>query len=53
MAGLSPFGISSRGRCGSTRTTTLLSFGLVARLANQMTLAATLHEITLIGHGGA
>src|SRR5690348_10786489 len=30
---------------GSARATTLLSFGLVANLATQMTFAATLHEI--------
>jgi MFS family permease len=30
---------------GSTRATILLSFGLVANLATQMTFAATLHEI--------
>jgi MFS family permease len=35
----------SRGQGGSTRATALLSFGLVANLAAQMTFAATLHEI--------
>jgi hypothetical protein len=46
MPGLSAFGLSFRCRCGSARTTALLSFGLVAKLATQMTFAATLHEIT-------
>ena len=35
----------SRARGGSARATALLSFGLVANLATQMTFAATLHEI--------
>src|SRR5690349_2504648 len=43
MAGLSAF--SSRSRAGFARVTALLSFGLVANLATQMTFAATLHEI--------
>jgi MFS family permease len=36
-----------RVRNGSARTTALLSFGLVANLATQMTFAATLHEIAV------
>jgi hypothetical protein len=47
MAGLSAFGLSSRSRCGSARANALLSFGLVANLATQMTFAAALHEITV------
>src|SRR5438552_9921612 len=43
MTDLSAF--SSRIRAGSARATALLSFGLVANLATQMTFAATLHEI--------
>jgi MFS family permease len=35
----------SRFRGGAARATILLSFGLVANLAAQMTFAATLHEI--------
>jgi MFS family permease len=39
--------LSSRSRAGFARATALLSFGLVANLATQMTFAATLHEIAV------
>ena len=45
MAGAQAFDQPSRVRGGSSRATILLSFGLVANLATQMTFAATLHEI--------
>src|SRR6516165_9775081 len=45
MADARAFGQPSGVRGGSARATILLSFGLVANLAAQMTFAATLHEI--------
>src|SRR6516165_8782958 len=45
MADARAFGQPSGVRGGSARATILLSFGLVANLATQMTFAATLHEI--------
>jgi hypothetical protein len=45
MADTRTFDEPSRVRWGSARATALLSFGLVANLATQMTFAATLHEI--------
>src|SRR5216684_2358474 len=45
MADTRAFDEPSRIRNGSARATALLSFGLVANLATQMTFAATLHEI--------
>jgi MFS family permease len=45
MADIRTFDEPSRVRGGSARATALLSFGLVANLATQMTFAATLHEI--------
>src|SRR5712692_1763949 len=45
MTDLPALEVPSRIRNGSARATALLSFGLVANLATQMTFAATLHEI--------
>jgi hypothetical protein len=45
MDGASAFDEPSDARGGSARATILLSFGLVANLATQMTFAAALHEI--------
>jgi MFS family permease len=45
MAVTRTFDEPSRVRGGSARATALLSFGLVANLATQMTFAASLHEI--------
>src|SRR5262252_3978527 len=45
MDGASALYEPSDARGGSARATVLLSFGLVANLATQMTFAATLHEI--------
>jgi len=45
MDGASALYEPSDARGGSARATILLSFGLVANLATQMTFAATLHEI--------
>ena len=45
MADMRAFDEPTRVRGGSSRATALLSFGLVANLAAQMTFAATLHEI--------
>jgi MFS family permease len=45
MADARAFDQPSGTRGGSARATSLLSFGLVANLAGQMTFAATLHEI--------
>src|SRR5216683_2285043 len=45
MADLPALEVPSRIRNGSARATALLSFGLVANLATQMTFAAALHEI--------
>src|SRR6266851_2647615 len=45
MADTRAFDEPSRIRNGSARATALLSFGLVANLAAQMTFAAALHEI--------
>src|SRR6516162_833304 len=45
MADARAFGQPSGVRGGSARATILLSFGLVANLAAQMTFAATLNEI--------
>src|SRR6266571_3594299 len=45
MADTRAFDEPSPVRGGSARATALLSFGLVANLATQMTFAATLHEI--------
>jgi MFS family permease len=45
MADTRAFDEPSRVRGGSARATALLSFGLVANLAAQMTFAAALHEI--------
>ena len=45
MEGARAFGEPSDARGGSARATILLSSGLVANLATQMTFATTLHEI--------
>src|SRR6516165_1783422 len=45
MEGTSAIDESFEGHGGSVRATILLSFGLVANLATQMTFAATLHDI--------
>jgi predicted MFS family arabinose efflux permease len=47
MADTRAFDEPSGARCGSAKATALLSFGLVANLAAQMTFAAVLHEIAV------
>ena len=47
MCGARALGQPSGDRSGSARATILLSLGLVANLAAQMTFAATLHEIAV------